>query len=149
MSCYTIFKMHDVYSVCFVITDLRSLTITCNIYTHVLQMSCMWIKDGFHFNSGHFSGLPTELPTISILERSGVSIKLATELPTISVYESSWSLIYIAKFPWAAHGQPTPLPTELPTFSYLEVVSSLICMAKFLWTAHGQPTPLPTELPTF
>ena len=27
MSCCTIFKMHDVYSVCFVITDLRSLTI--------------------------------------------------------------------------------------------------------------------------
>ena len=23
--------------------------ITCNIYTHVLQISCMWIKDGFHF----------------------------------------------------------------------------------------------------
>ena len=41
MSCCTIFKMHDVYSVCFVITDLRSLTITCDIYTHVLQMSCM------------------------------------------------------------------------------------------------------------
>ena len=41
MSCCTIFKMHDVYSVCFVITDLRSLTITCIIYTHVPQMSCM------------------------------------------------------------------------------------------------------------
>ena len=28
----------------------------------------------------------------------------------------------MAKFPWAARGQPTPLPTELPTFSYLKVV---------------------------
>ena len=27
MLCCTIFKIHDVYSVCFVITDLRSLTI--------------------------------------------------------------------------------------------------------------------------
>ena len=74
------------------------------------------------------------------------------------------SLVCMAKFSWAAHGQPTPLPIELPTFSclevvgcplscplfpYMEVVGSLICMAKFSWPAHGQPTPLPIELPTF
>ena len=64
----------------------------------------MWIKDGVHFkfNSGQFSGLPTQLPT---------------ELPIISVYAVLGSLICIAKFPWTAHGQPTPLPTQLPTFS--------------------------------
>ena len=38
------------------------------------------------FNSGQFSGLPTELPTISILVSSGLPTDLATELPTISVY---------------------------------------------------------------
>ena len=38
--------------------------------------------------SGQFSGLPTELPTISILESSGLPTELHTELPTISVYGS-------------------------------------------------------------
>ena len=84
------------------------------------------------FNSGQFSGLPTELPTISILESSG----LPTELPTISVYGSSGEPYLHGKIPmcspwaahsalhWAAHflkfgssGLPTVLPTELPTVS--------------------------------
>ena len=37
----TIFKMHEVHSVCFVIADLRSLTLLHALNTHVLQMSCM------------------------------------------------------------------------------------------------------------
>ena len=56
-------------------------------YIHVLQMSNMGIKDGLHlkFNSGNFSGLPT----VSILESSGLVTGLPTELPTISEYRSS------------------------------------------------------------
>ena len=177
MSCCTIFRMHDVHSVCFVNTDLRSLTITCIIYTHVLQMSCMWIKDGFHFkfNSAQVSGLPTELPTISILESSGLPTELPTELLTVSIYVSSGQPNLHGKIPM---GSPLLLSTELPTFSYLEVVGcplscplfpykevvgSLICMAKFPWAAMGSPlhcplscqlfsyfgsSGLPTELPT-
>ena len=130
-------------------------------------MSCMWIKDGVHFkfNSGQFSGLPTTLPTISILESSGYPLSCPMSCPLYPYMAVVGSLICMAKFPWAAHGQPTPLPTELPTFSYLEVegcllsplscplfpymeeVGSLICMAKFPWATHGQPTPLPTCSP--
>ena len=43
-------------------------------------MSCIRIKDCFHFKFN------TELPTISILENSGLPNELPTELPTISVY---------------------------------------------------------------
>ena len=50
MSSCTIFKMHDVHSVCFVNTDLRSLTITititCIIYTcatNVLHVRQRWL----------------------------------------------------------------------------------------------------------
>ena len=53
------------------------------LYIHVLQMYCMWIKDGVHFkfNSGPISGLPTELPTISILESSGLPTELRLSCP--------------------------------------------------------------------
>ena len=62
------------------------------------------------FNRGQFSGLPTELPTISILENSG----LPTELPTISVYGSSGQPYLHSKIPMGsprtahsvAHVQP-------------------------------------------
>ena len=140
-------------------------------YIHVLQMSCMWIKDGVHFkfNSGQFSGLPTELPTISILENSGLPTELPTELPTISVYGSSGQPNLHGQNSHGQHmGSPLHCPLSCPLFSYLEVVGcllscplscplfpymevvgSLLCMAKFPWAAHGQPTPLPTELPTF
>ena len=89
-------------------------------YIHVLQMSCMWIKDGAHFkfNSGQFSGQPTKLSTISILESSGLPTGLPTELPHYIRYMAAvGSLICMAKFPWAAHGQPTSLPTTLPPVS--------------------------------
>ena len=68
-----------------------------------------WIKDGVHFkfNSGQFSGLPTELPTISILESNGLPTELPTELPTISVYGSNGQPYLHDKIPlgstWAAH----------------------------------------------
>ena len=114
--------------------------------------------------SGKLSGLPTKLPTIySYLKVVGCPLSCTLSCPLYPYMEVVCSLICMAKFPWAAHGQPTPLPTELPTFShlevvgcplscplfpYMEIVGSLIYMAKFPWAAHGQLTPLPTELPT-
>ena len=113
--------------------------------------------------SGQFSGLLTELPTIYILERSGLPTELHTELPTISVYGSSDQPYLHGKIPmgspwvahstahWAAHFfshlEVVGCPLSCPLFQYMEVVRSQICMAKFPWAAHGQPTPLPTELP--
>ena len=109
------------------------------------------------FNSGQFSGLPTELPTISLPESSG----LPTELSITSVYGSSGQPYLHGKIPMGSplHCQLScPLfhilevlgcPMSCPLFPYMEEVGSLICMAKFSWAAHGQPTPLPTELPTF
>ena len=97
MSCCTIFKMHDVHSVCFVKNDLRSLTIPCIVYTCATNVF-MCIKHGFHlkFNSGQFSGQPTELYMNYIL---------------------IWKVL-AALFAWQnSHGQLTPLPTELPTVS--------------------------------
>ena len=45
----TTFNVHDVHSVCFVLTELRSFkTITC--CTHVLQTSSMWIKNASILN---------------------------------------------------------------------------------------------------
>ena len=93
-------------------------------------MSCMWIKDDFHFqfNSAQVSGLPTELPTISKLESSG----LPTELPTVSISVISGQSNLHGKIPmgspWAAHSTAhwathffifgsSGLPTELPTVS--------------------------------
>ena len=127
-------------------------------------MSCMWIKDGsnFKFNSGQFSGLPTELPTISIFESSGLSTELPTELPTISIYGSSWP----ALFAWQNPQGHTMVLSQLscPLSPYIEVVDSLFCTAKFPlaansaapWAAHffivgrcGLPSKLSTELPTF
>ena len=54
--------MHDVRSVCFVSTDSRPLGIACIIH--------MCYKCGLHFRfvSSQFRGLPTELPTVSMLE---------------------------------------------------------------------------------
>ena len=115
------------------------------------------------FNSGQFSELPTDLPTISILESSGLPTELPTELPTISVYGSSRHPYLHGKIPmdspWAAHTtahwaahflsylEVVGCPLSCPLFPYMEVVGSLICMAKFPLAAHGQPTPLPTCSP--
>ena len=94
--------------------------------------------------SGQYSGLPIELPTISIPESSGLPTELHTELPTISVYRSSGQPYLHGKI---AIGSPLRCPLSCPLFPYMEVVGSLICMAKFPWAAHGQPTPLPTCSP--
>ena len=128
--------------------------------------------------SGQFSGLPIELPTISILESSGLPTELHTELPTISVYGSSGQPYLHGKIPMGsplscplfpymevvgsllscplscplfpymeAVGSLLSCPLICPLFPYMEVVGSLICMAKFPWAAHGHPTPLPTCSP--
>ena len=126
MSCCTIFKTHDVYSVCFVITDLKSLTIYHAIYIHMCYKFLACESKIVSIFSGQFSGLPTELPTISILESSGLPTELHTELPTISVYGSGGQP--------DLHGKiPTALPTALPAVS--------------IYGSSGQPTELPTELP--
>ena len=108
MSCCTIFIMHDVHSVCYVNTDFRSLTITCIIYTCCKCLACE-SKVASILNSivGSSVGVPTELPTISILESSGLPTELPTKLPTISVYGSSGQPDLHGKIPmgstWAAH----------------------------------------------
>ena len=114
MWCCTIFKMHYVHFVCFVNTDLRSLTLTCIIYTCYKCLAC-------------------ESKMVSILNLivgSSVGCPLSCPLSCLLV----GSLICMAKFPWAAHGQPTPLLIELPTF--------------FMFGSSGLPTELPTELQT-
>ena len=113
-------------------------------------MSCMWIKDGFHFkfNSAQVSGLPTELPTISILESSGLPTELPTELPTISIYVSSGQPKLHGKIPisspWAAHStahflyfEVVGCPLSCPLFPYKKEVGSIISMAKFPRAAHS------------
>ena len=99
----------------------------------------MRIKHGFNFkfNSGQFSGQPTELPTIFILERSGLPTELPTELPNISLY-GRFGQPYL-------HGKiPMGISLRCPLSQNMEVVGSLIRMAKFPWEAHEQPTELPT-----
>ena len=112
-------------------------------------MSCMWTKDGFHFEFNSNSvGCPLNCPLFSCLKLTGCPLSC----PLYPYMEVVGSLICMAKFPWAAYWQPTPLPTELPTFSYLkivgcqlscplfpymEVVGCHICMVKFPWAAHS------------
>ena len=92
-------------------------------YTHVLQMSCLWLKDGFHFkfNSGQLSGLPTELPTVSILESTGLPTELPTELPAIFVYGSTGQSYLHGKIPM---GSPIRCPLSYPLSPYMEVVAA-------------------------
>ena len=111
MSCCTVFKMHDVHFVCFVNTDLRSLTITCIIYTCYKCLACE-SKMTFILLVGSSVGCPLNCPLFPYLKVVGYPLSCPL-YPFMSVMGS---LICMAKFPWAAHGQPTPLPTELPTF---------------------------------
>ena len=117
-------------------------------YIHVLQMSCMWIKDGVHFkfNSGQFSGCPLNCPLFPYLKVVGYPLSCPLSCPLYPYMVVVGRLICMVKFPWA-HGQPTPLPTfsclevvgcplSCPLFPYMEVVGRLICMAKFPWVAH-------------
>ena len=96
--------MHDVYSVCFMITDLRLVAITCNNMCYKC-LACE-SKMASILNSEQFSGLSTELPTNSILESSGLPIELPTKLPSISVYGRSGQPYLHGKIimgsPWTA-----------------------------------------------
>ena len=127
--------------------------------TNFLHVNQRWLP----FLVGSSVGCPLNCPLYPYLKVVGCPLSCTLSCPLYPYMEVVGSLICMAKFPWAAHGQPTPLPTELPTFShlevvgcplscplfpYMEVVGSLICMANFPWATHGQPTPLPTELPT-
>ena len=99
------------------------------IYTYVLQMSCMWIKDGFHFLKW---AVQWAARWISILESCGLS--------TISILESSGQPYLHGKIPM---GNPPQLPTELPTFyifgsSWLPIAS--------IYGSSGQPN-LHGEIP--
>ena len=103
--CCTIFKMHDVYSVCFVNTDFRSLTLTCIIIIHAVQMSCMWIKDGVHFKLivGSSVGCPRNCPLFPYLKVVGYPLSCPLSCPLYPYMAVVDSLICMAKFPWAAH----------------------------------------------
>ena len=71
---------------------------------------------------------PLSCPLFSHLEVVGCP--LSFPLFPYPYMEVVGSLICMAKFPWVAHGQPTPLPTELPTF--------------FTFGSSWLPTELPT-----
>ena len=107
---------------------------------------------------GSSVGCPLNCQLLPYLKVVGYPLSCLLSCPLYPYMAVVGSLICMAKFPWAAHWEPTPLPTELPTFSclevvccplfpYMEVVGNLICMAKFPWAAHGQPTPLSTCSP--
>ena len=85
--------------------------------------------------SGHFSGLPTELPIISILESSGLPTELHTELPTISVYGSSVQPYLHGKIPM---GSPLHCPLSCPLFSHLEVVGCPLSCPLFPYTVYRE-----------
>ena len=93
--------------------------------------------------SGQFSRLPTELPTISILDKSGLPTELHTELPTISVYGRSGQPNLHCKIPmgspWAVHST-AHLAAHFFTFgsSWLPSVS--------IYGSSGQPN-LHGEIP--
>ena len=130
------------------------------IFLHVNQR---WLP----FLVGSSVGCQLNCPLYPYLKVVGCPLSCTLSCPQYPYMEVVGSLICMAKFPWAAHGQPmgSPLhcplscpifshlevvdcPLSCPLFPYMEVVGSLICMAKFPRAAHGQPTPLPTELPT-
>ena len=58
--------------------------------------------------------LPTELPTVFMLESSGLITELPTELLTAHPHMKVVGILICME---NSHGQPTPLPTKLPTVS--------------------------------
>ena len=113
------------------------------------QTSSVWMKDCLHFKyeSGQFSGLPTELPLLKHLKVVGCPLSCHLSCPPFPYMDVIKSLICMAKFLLAANDQSIPLPTELPTFSYLEIVGRLLSyplscplfpyVAKFPRAAHS------------
>ena len=79
---------------------------------------------------GSSVGCPLNCPLYPYLKVVGCPLSCTLSYPLYPYMEVVGSLICMAKFPWAAHGQPTPLPTELPTF--------------FTFGSSWLPTELPT-----
>ena len=131
MSCCTIFKMHDVYSVCFVNSDFRSLTITCIIYTCYKCLACeSKMASIWDLIVGSSVGYPLNGPLFPYLKVVGYPLSCQLNCPLYPNMAVVGSLICMANFPWAAHGQPhstahwaahcfmfgsSGLSTELPT----------------------------------
>ena len=88
----------------------------------------------FNLIVGSSVGCTLNCPLFSYLKVVGCPLSCPLSCPLYPYMEEVGSLICMAKFPWAAHGQPTPLPTELPTTS--------------IYGNSGLPTELPTELST-
>ena len=127
--------MHDVHYVCFVNTDFRSLTLTCIIYTCYKCLACKSkMASILNLIVGSSVGCPLKCPLFPYLKVVGYPLSCPPSCPLYPYMAVVGSLICMANFPWAAHGQPTPLPTELPTF--------------FIFGSSGLPTELATELPT-
>ena len=101
-------------------------------YIHVLQMSCMCeskIASILNLIVGSSVGNPLNCPLFPYLKVVGYPLSCPLSCPLYPYMAVVGCLICMAKFPWAAHGQPTPLPTELPTF--------------FIFGSSGLPTELP------
>ena len=98
--------------------------------TNFLHVNQRWLP----FLVGSSVGCPLNCPLYPYLKAMGCPLSYTLSCPLYPYMEVVGSLICMAKFPWAAHGQPTPLPTELPTVS--------------IYGSSGQFTELPTELPT-
>ena len=82
---------------------------------------------------GSSVGCPLNSPLFPFLKGVGYPLSCPLNCPLsfpLYLYMAVvGTLICMAKFPLAAHGQPTPLPTELPTF--------------FIFGSSGLPTELP------
>ena len=133
-----------------------SCPLSCPLYPYMAvvgSLICMakfpWAADSTaHFFMFGSSGLPIELPIVSIYRSSGQP-NLHGKIPMGSPLHCPLSCPLFSYFKVVGCLQNCPLscPLSCPLFPYMEVVGSLICMAKFPWAAHGQPTPLPTCSP--
>ena len=95
----------------FVNTDLRSLTITCIIYTCYKYLACdSKMASILNLVVGRSMGCPLNCPLFPYLEVVGYPLSCPLSCPLYPYMAVVGSLICMAKFPWAAHGQPTPLP---------------------------------------
>ena len=112
----TIFNMHNVHSVCFMIIDLRSLTCIIHMcYKCLARESKMASILNLIVCSS--VGCPLNIKLFPHLKVVGCLLNCPLTCPQYPYMAIVGTLIYMANFPWAANGQPTPLPTELPTVS--------------------------------
>ena len=127
--------------------------------TNLLYVNQRWLP----FLVGSSVGCPLNCQLYPYSKEVDFPLSCSLSCPLYPYMEVVGSLICMAKFPWACHGQPTLLPTELPTFStfgssWLPTELPTVSIygssgqpnlhGKIQWAAHWQPTPLPTELPT-